>query len=180
MIKPEVSSFFHEDSNTVCHLVHTPGDGRFSNTDLAFQGDLVFVGNYHGFNVYDISEPGSPRLRTSVICPGGQGDVSVFGNLVFMSAQETRGRVDCGTQGVEEPVSAERFRGVRVFDISDLDNPVQVAAVQTCRGSHTHTVVTDPGDSEVRVGQQRRGAVQPECPDRGGRAHPDMPGVDTA
>ncbi len=127
----------------------TPGDGRFSNTDLAFQGDYVFVGNYNGFNIYDVSDPANPQLRTSVVCPGGQGDLSVYGDLLFMSAQETRGRLDCGTEGVEEPVSDERFRGVRIFDVSDLDDPVQVAAVQTCRGSHTHSLVTDPNDQET-------------------------------
>ncbi len=154
----------------------TPGDGRFSNTDMGFQGELAFVGNYHGFNVYDISDPANPQLRTSVVCPGGQGDLSVFGNLVFMSAQETRGRVDCGTQGVDESVSPERFRGVRIFDISDLDNPVQVAAVQTCRGSHTHTLVTDPNDdatlyvynsgtSGSRSGDELEGCVDVRDPD---------------
>jgi hypothetical protein len=127
----------------------TPGDGRFSNTDLAFQNGLVYVGNYHGFMVYDVTDPGNPVLISSVECPGGQGDVSVFRNLVFMSAQETRGRLDCGGQGVEAPVSAERFRGVRIFDLSDPGNPVQVAAVQTCRGSHTHTLVEDPNDPET-------------------------------
>ena len=127
----------------------TPGDGGYFNTDLGFRDDLLFVGNYNGFQVYDISDPKHPTLRTSVICPGGQGDLSVFGNLVFMSAQENRGRVDCGTEGTGEAVDPDRFRGVRVFDISDLDNPVQVAAVQTCRGSHTHTVVTDPNDPDT-------------------------------
>ncbi|TVP73350.1 MAG: hypothetical protein EA352_12015 [Gemmatimonadales bacterium] len=126
-----------------------PGDRRFSNTDLAFQGDLVFVGNYHGFTVWDISDPAAPTLRTAVACAGGQGDISVYGNLVFMSAQETRARLDCGDEGVEEPVSEERFRGVRIFDVSNLDDPQQVAAVQTCRGSHTHTVVTEPGNDEM-------------------------------
>ena len=154
----------------------TPGDGRFSNTDMGFQGDLAFVGNYHGFNVYDISDPANPELRTSVVCPGGQGDLSVFGDLVFMSAQETRGRLDCGTQGVQETVSAERFRGVRIFDISDLDNPQQVAAIQTCRGSHTHTLVTDPNDTETlyvynsgtsgsRPGEELEGCVDVRDPD---------------
>jgi len=123
-----------------------PGDGSFANTDVAFQGDLVFVGNYNGFTAWDVSDPRNPRLRLSVLCPGGQGDISVFGNLVFMSAQETRGRVDCGDQGVEAPVSPERFRGVRIFDVGDFANPRQVAAVQTCRGSHTHTLVTSPAD----------------------------------
>src|SRR5690606_15162797 len=88
--------------------------------------------------------PRQPRLLTSVICPGGQGDVSVYGNLLFMSVEQTRGRLDCGAQGVDEAVSAERFRGVRIFDITDIEAPKQIAAVQTCRGSHTHTLVVDP------------------------------------
>ena len=119
---------------------------NFGNTDLAFAGDRVFVGSHHGFNTYRVEVPASPQLVTSVVCPGGQGDVSVVGNLLIMSVEQTRGRVDCGLQGVAEPVSEERFRGIRVFDISDMRMPRQVAAVQTCRGSHTHTVVADPDD----------------------------------
>jgi len=122
------------------------GDLSWANSDLAMKGDLVFVGSFQGFNVYDVSDPSNPLLRASVTCPGGQGDVSVHGNLLFMSVQETRGRVDCGTGGVAAAVSPERFRGVRIFDIGDLDHPRQVAAVQTCRGSHTHTLVTSPHD----------------------------------
>jgi hypothetical protein len=118
----------------------------FSNTDLAFRGNHLFVGNYHGFKAYDIEDARHPRLVVSVVCPGGQGDLSVHGNLLFMSVEQTRGRLDCGVQGVEAPVSAERFRGIRIFDISDMALPRQVAAVQTCRGSHTHTLVTDPKD----------------------------------
>ncbi len=126
----------------------TPADGRFSNTDLAFQDNLLIQGNYNGFQMYDISNPADPTLAVSVVCPGGQGDVSVFGDLVVMSAQETRGRLDCGVEGVADSISAERMRGVRIFDVSDMNNPAQVAAVQSCRGSHTHTIVTDPADSE--------------------------------
>jgi uncharacterized protein (DUF305 family) len=114
----------------------------FANTDMAFSGDVLVVGNYHGFNAYRLGADGVPALVSSVVCPGGQGDVSIVGNLLLMSAEETRGRVDCGLQGVLEDVSAERFRGLRVFDISDLARPRQVAAVQTCRGSHTHSVVS--------------------------------------
>ena len=117
--------------------------GRMSNTDLAFRGNWAFVGNYAGINVYDISDPANPSLEVSIVCPGGQGDVSVHGDLLFMSAQETRGRLDCGPEGVEEEVSTERFRGVRIFDISEMRNPRQVAAIQTCRGSHTHSLVSD-------------------------------------
>jgi hypothetical protein len=119
----------------------------FSNSDLAFSGTRLFAGNYHGFNAYNIEDGKNPRLLASIVCPGGQGDVSVHGNLLFMSVEQTRGRVDCGTGGVPTAVSAERFRGVRIFDITDVRNPRQVAAVQTCRGSHTHTLVNDPDDA---------------------------------
>jgi hypothetical protein len=118
----------------------------FTNSDLAFSGNHAFVGNYHGFNTYDVERPTKPKLVASVVCPGGQGDVSVHGHLLFMSVEQTRGRLDCGTQGVPTPVSAERFRGIRIFDITDLNRPKQVAAIQTCRGSHTHTLVTDAND----------------------------------
>ncbi len=123
-----------------------PGDFAFLNGDLAFSGNYAFQGGFNGFQIWDISNPKLPTLRMSFVCPGGQGDPSVYKNLLFFSVEETRGRLDCGTQGVADTVSAERFRGVRIFDISDLDHPKQVAAVQTCRGSHTHTLVMDPND----------------------------------
>ena len=113
---------------------------------MAFSKNTLVAGNYHGFNIYDISSQGTPELMSSVVCPGGQGDVSVVGDLLIMSVQETRSRLDCGLQGVAEDVSDERFRGIRIFDISDLRSPKQVGAVQTCRGSHTHSVVSGPGD----------------------------------
>ncbi len=145
-----------------------PRGGGFTNSDLAFRGTNVVVGNYHGFNTYDIENARKPRLLASVVCPGGQGDVSIYGNLLFMSVEQTRGRIDCGVQGVTAPVSAERFRGIRIFDITDLKKPRQVAAVQTCRGSHTHTVVPDKNDkanlyvygsgtSSVRAGEELDG-----------------------
>jgi hypothetical protein len=119
---------------------------NFANSDLAFKGTHLFLGNFHGFNFYNIEDPRKPRLRVSVPCPGGQGDLSVYRHLMFMSVEQTRGRIDCGPQGVEAAVSAERFRGVRIFDISNLEKPRQIAAVQTCRGSHTHTLLVDPDD----------------------------------
>jgi hypothetical protein len=133
----------------------------FANSDFAFQGSRLFQGNFYGVNIYDISNPGKAQLLTSMICPGGQGDVSVYKNLMFMSVEMPNGRLDCGTQGFppgppppagEEKKPAapapqkDRFRGVRIFDISDIRNPRQLAAVQTCRGSHTHTLVVDPKD----------------------------------
>ena len=148
-----------EASWNMTHLAHLerpegfynpddPGAMDLANSDIGFRGDFAFVGNFHGFNIYDISDPANPEHRTSVECPGGQGDVSVFGDLVFMSVQEPRSRIDCGTEGTsDDPVDPERFRGVRIFDVSDIDAPEQIAAVQTCRGSHTHTLVTDPDDA---------------------------------
>ena len=137
----------------------------FSNSDLAFQGNHLFQGNFYGVNIFDISHPASATLLTSLVCPGGQGDVSAYKNLLFMSVEMPNGRLDCGAEGFppEPPPTAEqekekkrrppaaqkdRFRGVRIFDISDIKNPKQVAAVQTCRGSHTHTLVTDPNDKD--------------------------------
>lgn len=175
----------------------------FANSDLAFQGNHLFQGNFYGVNIFDISNPAKAALLTSMVCPGGQGDVSVYKNLLFMSVEMPNGRLDCGAQGFPpEPAPAEeakdkdkdkddknadagkdkdsdqaktadadkekdkdkdkakerrnripaaqkdRFRGVRIFDISDVSNPKQVAAVQTCRGSHTHTLVLDPNDKD--------------------------------
>jgi hypothetical protein len=133
----------------------------FGNSDLAFQGNHLFQGNFYGVSIFDISNPAQTALLTSLVCPGGQGDVSVYANLLFMSVEMPNGRLDCGAQGFppEPPPPAghekerrlpvaqrDRFRGVRIFDISDIKNPKQVAAVQTCRGSHTHTLVQDPND----------------------------------
>jgi hypothetical protein len=141
----------------------------FANSDLAFQGQHLFQGNFYGVNIYDISNPAKAALLTSMVCPGGQGDVSVYKNLMFMSVEMPNGRLDCGAQGfppgpqptAEEEKAAkeakkrilpvaqkDRFRGVRIFDIADIKNPKQVAAVQTCRGSHTHTLIVDPNDKD--------------------------------
>jgi len=140
----------------------------FSNSDLAFDGHHLFMGSFHGYNIYDIEESRDPKLLASIVCPGGQGDVSVYRNLLFMSVEQGRGRLDCGTQGHQTEVSSERFRGVRIFDITDIAKPRQVAAIQTCRGSHTHTLVPDPSDpgsiyvygsgtAPVRSGQELEG-----------------------
>ena len=133
----------------------------FFTSDLAFRDRHLFVGSFHGFNVFDIERARRPRLVTSVVCPGGQGDVSVYGNLLFLSVEQNRGRIDCGTQGTPTGASAERFRGIRIFDVSDLRAPKQVAAVQTCRGSHTHTLLVHPNDpANVYVYGSGTGAVR--------------------
>ena len=165
----------------------------FANSDIAFQGNHLFQGNFYGLSIYDISNPAKASLLTTMICPGGQNDVSVYKNLLFMSVEMANGRLDCGTQGFPPPppqpaartktnkpppppAQKDRFRGVRIFDITDIKNPKQVAAVQTCRGSHTHTLVVDPNDknnvyvyvsgtSFVRQGEELAGCSG-ETPDK--------------
>ncbi|MBY0503256.1 MAG: hypothetical protein K2X03_05080 [Bryobacteraceae bacterium] len=163
-----------------------------TNSDLAFSGNHLIVGNYNGINLYDIDNPRKVKIITSLLCPGGQGDVSIYGNLLFMSAEAMNGRLDCGTGGIPLPAgyvpppppppvpggrrqrplpppSPERFRGVRIFDISDIAHPKQVAAVQSCRGSHTHSLLVDPKDKEnvyvyiSGTSQVRQGEELPGC-----------------
>ena len=142
----------------------------FANSDMAFFDDVLVAGSYHGFNLYRLVEDGVPELMSSVVCPGGQGDVSVVDDLLIVSVEQTRARLDCGLTGVADEVSEDRFRGLRIFDISDLSRPQQVGAVQTCRGSHTHSVVSGPdengriliynsGTAPVREGDELDGCI---------------------
>ncbi len=124
------------------------GFAGITNSDLAFLGNYAIQGNYNGPVVWDITDPSQPKLVVAYECPASQNDVSVYKNLMFMSAEAQNGRVDCKPGGVRETVSKERMRGVRIFDISDIRNPKLVANVQTCRGSHTHTVLEDPKDRQ--------------------------------
>jgi len=117
-----------------------------TNSDLAFIGDRAIQGNYNGFAVWDISDPADPALEKTYVCPASQSDVSVYRNLLFVSGEGLGGRIDCGTEGVPDSISMDRLRGIRIFDATDLRNPRYIANVQTCRGSHTHTVVEDPND----------------------------------
>jgi len=119
-----------------------------TNSDLSFSGSDVIQGNYNGFQVWDISNPKKPKLKIGYLCPASQSDVSVYKNLLFVSGEGMSGRLDCGTQGVHDSVSTDRLRGIRIFDISDITNAKYIGNVQTCRGSHTHTVVDDPNDKE--------------------------------
>jgi hypothetical protein len=128
------------------HLANRPKpDGvNGTNSDLAFQGDYAFNGNYNGINIYNIANPANPTLTTSISCPGSQNDVSVYGNLLFVSVEATGAKIDCSS--TPEATATTRFRGIRIFDISDITKPTQVAGVQTCRGSHTHTLVRPKND----------------------------------
>jgi hypothetical protein len=130
----------------VAHVPQPQGFAGVTNSDLAFSGSNVIQGNYNGFQIWNVANPAAPVLRVGKICPASQSDVSVYRNLLFVSAEAPSARLDCGTVAPRDPVSAERIRGLRIFDITDIDNPKYIANVQTCRGSHTHTVVDDPKD----------------------------------
>ena len=128
---------------------NTPSPDEFKsnmNSDISFTGKYAIQGNFNGFQVWDISNPAKPVLARGFLCPASQSDVSVYRNLLFVSGEDFGARLDCGTQGVHDAVSADRLRGIRIFDITDIANPKNVGNVQTCRGSHTHTVVEDPKD----------------------------------
>ena len=147
-------------------LSRTPPAPQFvdvTNSDLAFLGNYAIQGNYNGWQVWDISNPRQPNLKTAYVCPASQSDVSVYKNLLFVSGENLSARLDCGTQGVQDTVSSERLRGIRIFDISDIANPRNVGNVQTCRGSHTHTLLVDPKDTEnVYVYVSGSSHVRPE------------------
>lgn len=119
-----------------------------TNSDLAFLGDYAIQGNYNGVQFWDISDPSAPILAKDYVCPASQSDVSVYENLLFVSGEGLSGRLDCGTEGVQDPVSQDRLRGIRIFDISDIENPSYISNVQTCRGSHTHSLLKDPDDDD--------------------------------
>ncbi len=134
-----------------------------TNSDLAFKGNYAIQGNYNGIQVWDISNPSQPTLVVGYVCPASQSDVSVYGDLLFVSGEGLGGRLDCGTEGVREAVSQERLRGIRIFDISDIRNPQYLANVQTCRGSHTHSVLVDPNDKDnVYIYVSGSAPVRPE------------------
>jgi len=129
----------------------TPPSPKFAgitNSDLAFTGNYAIQGSYNGYQVWDISNPAQPHLTTAYVCPASQSDVSTYRNLLFVSGEGLSGRVDCGTEGVKDTVSSARLRGLRIFDITDINNPRNVGNVQTCRGSHTHTLLVDPKDPD--------------------------------
>lgn len=140
------------------------GFAGVTNSDLAFTGNYAIQGNYNGFVVWDISNPSRPVVTKSFLCPASQSDVSVYRNLLFVSGEGNSGRLDCGTQGVREAVSHDRLRGIRIFDISDIRNPKYVGNVQTCRGSHTHTVLVSPSDrNNVYIYVSGSAGVRPEA-----------------
>ncbi|MYW63054.1 hypothetical protein GTY65_03020 [Streptomyces sp. SID8379] len=150
-------------SDNIEHLTNIPKDALpGTNSDLAFQGKYAFAGNYDGFRVFDISNPKAPKTVAQVLCPGSQNDISVSGNLLFLSTDSSRSDNSCAstTQPATEKSSWE---GMKVFDISDKRNPKYVAAVETACGSHTHTLVPEKKNVYVYVSSYSPSATFPDC-----------------
>jgi len=154
----------------------TPSQFRSVNSDLGFFGKYAIQGTFDGWLVWDLSNPSHPTLRKGYFCPASQNDVSIYKNLLFMSAESESSRLDCKEGGIKDPVSSERIRGLRIFDISDLDNPKYITSVQTCRGSHTHTLVADPKDpNDVYVYISGSSAIRPSAELAGCTNNPNDP-----
>ena len=148
----------------------TPEQFKSVNSDLGLFGKYAIQGTFNGWLIWDISNPARPTLRKGYFCPASQNDISIYKNLLFMSAESESSRLDCKAGGIKDPVSEERIRGIRIFDISDLDNPKYIASVQTCRGSHTHTLLADPKDpDDVYIYVSGSSAIRPAA---------ELPGCD--
>jgi hypothetical protein len=126
-----------------------PGGLTYANSDMAFRGKYLYQGNFSGFQIWDISNPLAPTLTEALPCFTEQGDPSIYRNLLFISAEDRGSRLDCAPTGVQDTVSKERMIGIRIYDVSDPKHPRAVANVQTCRGSHTHTIYPDPKDPGI-------------------------------
>ncbi|MFF9011937.1 LVIVD repeat-containing protein [Streptomyces sp. NPDC014870] len=158
---PGVDEIVH--SANIKHLVNIPKDALLgTNSDLAFQGKYAFAGNYDGFRIFDISNPRAPKTVAQVLCPGSQNDISVSGNLLFLSTDSSRSDNSCAS--VSQPATEKSsWEGMKIFDISDIRNPKYVAAVETACGSHTHTLVPKKKDVYVYVSSYSPNSTFPDC-----------------
>ncbi|MFF1512172.1 LVIVD repeat-containing protein [Streptomyces sp. NPDC058326] len=158
---PGVDEIVH--SSNIEHLANIPKDAlKGTNSDLAFQGKYAFAGNYDGFRIFDISDPKAPKTVAQVLCPGSQNDISVSGNLVFLSTDSSRSDNSCAS--TSQPASVkESWEGMKIFDISDIANPKYVAAVETACGSHTHTLVPKGKNVYVYVSSYSPNDAFPDC-----------------
>ncbi|GHH82234.1 hypothetical protein GCM10018793_41560 [Streptomyces sulfonofaciens] len=158
---PAVDEVVH--SSNITHLTNIPKDALTDyNTDLAFQGTYAFAGNYSGFRIFDISHPESPKTVAQVLCPGSQNDVSVSGDLLFLSTDSSRSDNSCNSTS-QPATEKSSWEGMKIFDISDKRNPRYVAAVETSCGSHTHTLVPERDDVYIYVSSYSPSAAFPDC-----------------
>lgn len=135
-------------------------------SDLAFQGDYAYAGSYSGFRVIDISDPEEPEQVSFFPCSGAQGDISVYRDLLFSSVDAPQSKPECDSSSVADAAVPGAWEGVRIFDISDPEEPEHVASVRTDCGSHTNTLVpSGEGDLFVYVSSYAltKSSVGPDC-----------------
>ncbi|MCX4587354.1 LVIVD repeat-containing protein [Streptomyces sp. NBC_01481] len=158
---PPVDAVVHSDN--IEHLVNIPKDAlKGTNSDLAFQGKYAYAGNYDGFRILDISNPKAPTTVAQVLCPGSQNDVSVSGDLLFLSTDSSRSDNSCSSTS-QPATEKSSWEGMKIFDISDKRNPKYVAAVETACGSHTHTLVPKRRNVYIYVASYSPNATFPDC-----------------
>ncbi|MCH0539972.1 hypothetical protein I3F58_10425 [Streptomyces sp. MUM 203J] len=158
---PDVDEIVHSDN--IKHVANIPLTTiKGINSDLAFQGRYLFAGNYDGFQIFDIGRPSKPEAVARVLCPGSQNDISVSGDLLFLSTDSSRSDDSC--QSTSQPATEKSsWEGIKVFDISDIRNPRYVASVETACGSHTHTLVPQRANVYVYVASYSPSAAFPDC-----------------
>ena len=158
-------------SFTLRHVGFSPKPSTATQSDLAFRGNIAIAGSYDGFRIVDITNPTNPTEISRMICNGAQGDVSVYGNLVFRSIDSPQSSTACDSTNVTASTPG-MFEGIQIFDITDLKSPQKVASVATDCGSHTHTLVPDPDNGRVflYVSSYPLGgaAIGPNCQQPGG------------
>jgi hypothetical protein len=139
-------------SANITHLSNTPHSGPLTaiGTDMAFQDGKAFVGNYNGFVIYDVANAAAPKVVSQVSCPGSQNDISVYGNLLFLSTDSSRSNDSCAS--TEQPATVKTsWEGIKIFDISVPANPRYIKSVETACGSHTHTILPSKNKLNVYV-----------------------------
>src|SRR5690606_35740374 len=151
-------------SDNVTHVANVPPtaplDGEMDwNTDMAFQGDYLFMGNFGGFTIYDIGDPTAPKIVSQVACPAQQNDVSIYENLLILSIDAPRSGPEC-----DSTEDRGAWEGLRIFDVSDKTEPKYVGAVATDCGSHTHTMVPKDGKLFVYVSSPGPEPESETCP----------------
>ncbi|KNX38274.1 LVIVD repeat-containing protein [Luteipulveratus halotolerans] len=133
-----------------------------TGTDIAFQGNKAFVGNYNGFTIFDVSNPAQPKTLSQVLCPGSQNDVSVSGNLLYLSTDSSRSDDSCSSTSQSATIK-DSWEGIKIFDISDVTNPKYIKSVETACGSHTHTLIPGATSEYIYVSSYNPDKSYPDC-----------------
>jgi hypothetical protein len=133
-----------------------------TSSDIAFWGDLAYVGDYGGFRIFDISET-TPKLVSDMRCYGPQGDPSVIdrdadgsADTLVLSVDSVLAGPQCGAAPVAKSADTGKYppgawEGLRIFDVANPAAPRQIGTVYQDCGSHTNTLLPAPGGQSMYV-----------------------------